>query len=765
MQFRCPNCQHAIQVEDSGFTHEEETLDGIECPSCHSHFNLSSDEETTVVATHGQTIGHFVIQEVLGEGSFGTVYKAHDPELNRLVAIKIPRAGRISPKTSKLFLREAQSAARVTHSNVVAVYEVGRHQDQYYIASEFIDGISLSEYLKDRSLPVKDTVELLIKVLRGVDAFHKEGIVHRDLKPANILLDSDSQPHITDFGLARHESENAITVTQNGDIFGTPVYMPPEQARGDVHQIDQRSDVYAVGVILYQLLTGKKPFKASSSRTLLYSIQNDTPAKPRAVDKRIPRELEIICQKAMEKDSAARYQSAAAMADDLQRWLDGHPILAKPASVSKRIVKWVARHKALSAAISVAVCSLVVAVVASLNSRPQIPDNMTAVVIETNPPADWIRFVRYDDLKRRPHENQFEARTQPEEIVYLQPGFYKVIAANNEGAFHEVWRTVPELNDAPAISDVAKTSTNFPHFQSWSKPDGSVVLPSIQLFRERDIEDPLVLLAGGSFEMGYHNKPGDIAPKHQQVVSDFHVGIHEVSYGRFQKMMTSHRPSHDASKTWLEFLDARYGSRDGNEPDLPVTGYPRDVAILYCELAGGRLPSHIEYEYAATGKGTTRFPTGNDPVIDGIEQWKIVPAAQPTPDQTQSGIQNLYFSVAEYTDSSPMNYALLYPDLFPPNPYLKFAKIKLESAMDAQVKDNADVRGAPENWVQGRPQTTIDSPRTPITLAQSMLFKTDSPVSLTDKQLAEDDAKRQSLFRTGWRLYRSSLKTILDAQE
>lgn len=760
MQFRCPNCQHAIKVEDSGFTHEDETVSGIECPSCHSHFNLSSDEETTISTDKGAKIGHFVVQTVLGEGSFGTVYKAHDPELNRTVAIKVPRVGRVSSKTSKLFLREAQSAARVKHTNVVSVFEVGHHEEQYYIASEYIDGISLSEYLKDHSFSPKDSAKLLIKVLRGVDSFHNEGIIHRDLKPANILLDIDLEPHITDFGLARHETENAITVTQDGDIFGTPVYMPPEQARGDVHQIDHRSDIYAVGVIQYQLLTGEKPFKASSSRTLLYSIQNDDPTRPRLVDKRIPRDLETICQKAIEKDSALRYQSAAAMADDLQRWLDGHPIWAKPVSRWKKISKWVLRHIALTVAITVAFCSLIVATILLTNQPPIVPDNMTPVVIQTEPPADWIRFLRYNEISRRPHSNQFEAVTASDQLTYLQPGFYKVLAGTDDGNFHEVWRTVPDFDDSAALSEIVRIPTKFPHLQSWRQQSGNIQLPTFRLFRERDIEDPVVLQPGGTFEMGTDKNPNAMSPKHQQTVEDFYVGLHEVSYGRFRAVMQTERPQFGSKTTWMDFLNARFGNRDDIAANLPVTGYPRDVAILYCELVGGRLPTHVEYEYLATERGVSKYPTGDEAAIDDVQNWQLIPVAQPTSDQTLSGIQNLYSSAAEYTDSSLLSYSLLYPDLLPENPYFAAAMSMFEGEMGTQMKNQAEARGASKSWVLKGTTTTADSPRSRIPLQQVVLFKTNSRRPLDDEQLAAHDDRRDAMKRTGWRVYRSSIDAL-----
>ncbi len=207
-----------------------------------------------------------------------------------------------------------------------------------------IDGITLSEYLKSRTLEPRDAASLLIKLLAGVKVFHEKGIIHRDLKPGNILLDSDNEPHISDFGLARQESVNDVTITNSGRIVGTLLYMPPEQARGENRSLSFRSDIYAMGVILYEVLTGQRPFKSTSSRTLLYSILTDEPVRPAAIRKSIPRDLETICLKAMEKDPARRYGSAAEMAADLTCYLENRPILARPISHPERLWRFVNRR-------------------------------------------------------------------------------------------------------------------------------------------------------------------------------------------------------------------------------------------------------------------------------------------------------------------------------------------------------------------------------------------------------------------------------------
>jgi WD40 repeat protein len=340
--------------------------------SMQAFLELSSDDSPTggrpdANATLGEPtapyaaaalFGEYEVLGELGRGGMGVVYKARQAGLNRLVALKVILAGGHAHASELArFRTEAELLARLRHPNIVAIYEIGAHQGQPFLALEYLEAGSLAQHLQRAPLHARAAGELCRTLARAMQAAHAAGVIHRDLKPANVLLTSDGTPKITDFGLAK-QMDTDQGQTRTGAVMGTPNYMAPEQARG-AKGIGPATDIYALGAVLYDLLTGRPPFRGASLMETLDQVMNHEAVPPRRLQPTVPLDLETICLRCLSKEPARRYGSAAALADDLDRYLQGEPILARPTGNVERLVKWARRRPAVAALYGVSAAALV----------------------------------------------------------------------------------------------------------------------------------------------------------------------------------------------------------------------------------------------------------------------------------------------------------------------------------------------------------------------------------------------------------------------
>ena len=313
----------------------------------HSPRPRSNPEPTDPHATLGPStetgsgqLGRYELIKQVGEGSFGAVWKARDQKLGRIVALKI--LGRARKGADLDADREARAAAHLDHPNIASVYETGEARGSYFVVTEFVEGTSLRSWLDEREGVTTEVLEVFVKIARALSHAHQANVVHRDLKPANILVNNQSEPFLIDFGLARRQGEATMTATRA--VLGTPVYMSPEQASGKSHYVDGGSDIFSFGVMLYEAITGELPFRGADPHVLMHQIRSTDPTPPRRLNPRIDRDLETICMTCLEKDARHRYSHAEQLADDLQRFVEGHPISQRPVGPIGRAWRWYRRN-------------------------------------------------------------------------------------------------------------------------------------------------------------------------------------------------------------------------------------------------------------------------------------------------------------------------------------------------------------------------------------------------------------------------------------
>ncbi len=538
-----------------------------------------------------QKVGDYELIDKIGEGAFGNVWRALHRDLDRTVAVKLPSKKLGGPSQVSMFLHEARAAAKLDHPHIVRVHDFGEHEQGGYIVFGLIQGVDLKHWLPIHKPSPTQAAALVAKLADALDHAHQLGVVHRDLKPANVLMDGNDEPHITDFGLAKRLDID-VTIADHCELMGTIPYMSPEQIRGDNKAVDEKSDIYALGCMLYEMLTRRVPFKGDH-RSTMYQVLNVEAPSPRLENREIPLDLETICLACLEKDPKDRYATAGELRDELQRHLNNEPIHRRPISRPARAWRLVCRNQLVASAFGFGGVALLSAagLMAYTLSVPPLPEpGERMVTLTTEPEGAKVAFVPRDDLTGEPLPEQIihcEERTPLHQS--LPPGNYLVEAYLDDGSgrFHEVYRRVPEQE-----AEDSGFGGPYPHLKWGVLVDGRIEMPKIDI-PKANINHGMAFIKGShDFQMGRDGST--MIPLHARRVPSFYMDTTEVTVAKYRSII----------KDWSrDPADGRYRP----VPENWSIALKWDDAVFRAEKLGKRLPDEAEFEYAATLGGTLKY--------------------------------------------------------------------------------------------------------------------------------------------------------------
>jgi hypothetical protein len=610
----CPQCGKSLPDSQA-------VSSAVVCTACgfqsQGLFSMAPSSPAAEV-DRGKLPIRFELKDFLGEGAFGKVYQAWDSKLQRDVAIKIPKVERLD---RDIFLREARAASRLSHPNIVRIYDVGEIGNMTFIVSDLIKGTTLGRWAATTKPGIKTACEVMLKIAQAMQHAHQSDVIHRDLKPGNILIDDRLEPVVLDFGLSHSRTLQFDSIAKTGAPIGTPAFMSPEQVQGQLDRIDTWTDVYAMGVILYQLLTGNLPF-TGASESIYNEIIHRPVVSPRKWNPKIAPALAAITLKAMEKAPERRYATAHDFAADLRRFLAGEPVMAYR-KWDTRVAAAYSRRYFMSA-VALVLAGGLFGVWAWWHRERQVNNPLVAVTISSQPAQADLTWVRLDP-ETLTWDEPNRVQNKAGAATYLPPGFYKVIARSGDESF-EVFRTVPSQKQSPIAG--YRGIGPLPH-RYWLETDGVNELLPIRMVPAAEVQTDMVFVLGGEIRFSDNPLRSPMIKNLNKTVGRFFIDKSEVTYGDLLQVFPNFQAPEVAAPEAACLIDW-------------------DIAVAYAERVGKNVPELWELLYAATNGGTTLFPWGDHFVgtarADRLDQLKLIDeTVQP------AGIERLVTGVGEWT--------------------------------------------------------------------------------------------------------------------
>lgn len=628
---KCANCAADATQIPASFS------GSWDCPACgHHHAGTESAATAAYWVDDQQWFAEgrrFEKVDVLGEGSFGTVYRVYDRQLEKTVAMKIPRTEegetiQLDSPANRRFLQEARVAAKMRHPQIVPVHDIFEEDGRLCIITDWIDGPHLAAWVFSVEPTIEQTVEMCIRVCEPVTAAHRNGVLHRDIKPNNILVDSNNMPHMIDFGLST--SMGALQTGSSGTSrVGTPAFMSPEQAQGDISKVGEASDQYSLGVLLYWMLTRQIPFSGKTPEIFKKIIEHKFVA-PKEHRPEIDQRLNAICLKALAKDPKDRYASVQEFQEDLRRYQRDERLIADP-TIDRRVAQGMVRRNFLRGT-AVAGTVLATGLGTMLAWKP---DRRRRVLLPSLYGQRELKWTLVDpDAQSAANgllvQGAPSIASRTGEEVLLDPGIYRIDYL--DGRFiRSIYRQIPSPKQIAILQAHGLPMSH----RSWDESaQGLVKLtplsPPRPLADVRMIEHP-----GGSWDPKL--LPGRVAGEKERVVAPFLIDAREVSYRQFQEVL----PEWDGLK-----------GVSAEQMDQSVVDISLDEVLVFAETVGKRLVTADQFILAIQGNSIRPRPWSTDSPATQYEAYRRARPEGPW-DQTDSGIEGLYGLPAEWIDERP----------------------------------------------------------------------------------------------------------------